>query len=148
VGTTALYKVHTASVASGPRFSEQLRKQAVAAAKGEAPRTTDVLGLIANESARAAIAADPHAAPVVELLLSWMYGLAADFALPSLGSGPVVNVVRQPANPPTRASALPRMLARFHFLAHAERHLRPRPACTDAAGSRRCSRCGQGRRQR
>ena len=85
LGSAALYKVHTAVVASGSRGAEKLRAQALKAAKGEGGRTTDVLQLITSETARAAIQKDPHAASTVEALLSWMYGLASDFALPSLG---------------------------------------------------------------
>ena len=89
LGNAALYKVHSAVVASGARCSDKMRAQAIAAAKGAGARTTDILPLITSESARAAIQKDPHAVPTVEALLTWMYGLAADFSLPSLGGKPV-----------------------------------------------------------
>ena len=61
LGAAALWKVHTAVVASGPRCSEKIRAQALAAAKGEGARTTDVLQLISSDPARAAIQKDAEA---------------------------------------------------------------------------------------
>ena len=82
LGAAALYKVHTAIVASGPRRSEKIRAQALKAGA----RTTDIIELLPSESARVAIVKDPHAAPAFELLLSWVYGHSADFQLPTLGA--------------------------------------------------------------
>ena len=85
LGAAALWKVHTAVVASGPRCSEKIRAQAIAAAKGDGARTTDVLQLISSEPARAAIQKDAHSTQTFEVLLTWMYGSRGDFSLPSLG---------------------------------------------------------------
>ena len=104
LGTAALYKVHTAVVASGARHSVPIRAQAIAAAKGEGGRTTDVLQLIKNEAARLAISKDPHAVPTLEVLLNWMYGVTSDFSLPSLGGTPVVRSAARP--PPPAAAAM------------------------------------------
>ena len=89
LGSSAMYKVHTAVVASGARCSEKLRAQVIEAAKGEGARSTDLLSLIKSEAARAAIQKDPHSAPTVEFMLSWMYGHASDFSLPLLGGTPI-----------------------------------------------------------
>lgn len=54
IGTLGAYKVHTASVASGPRQSTKIREQVVESTKGVAPRMTDIAAFIA-EPARSQI---------------------------------------------------------------------------------------------